>query len=143
VRLTPPTGKSASHESVDLNSQGFSLHKRLLSFRYAGNGLRLLARHEHNAWIHLTASLLVAGAGFALHVRPSDWRWLVAAMALVWMAEAFNTAIEALCDRICIERDVAIGRIKDLAAGAVLIAAITAATIGLLTFLPYLKVARP
>jgi len=119
----------------------FGLRSRLLSFRYAGNGLRLLVWREQNARIHLAASLLVICSGFALRVTLADWRWLIFAMALVWMAEAFNTAMEALSDRICMERDVAIGGIKDLAAGAVLIAAIAAATIGLLTLLPYVAVA--
>lgn len=124
-------------ESTDPTRAGFSLYSRLLSFRYAGDGLRLLVQREHNAWIHAAATLLVICSGFALHITVADWRWLVCAIVLVWMAEAFNTAIECLCDHICMERDAAIGRIKDLAAGAVLISAIAAAAIGLLTFLPY------
>ena len=130
-------------ESTDPMRTGFSLYSRLLSFRDAGNRLRLLVRREHNAWIHAAATLLVICSGFALRITLADWRWLVSAIALVWMAEALNTAIEALCDRICIERDAAIGRIKDLAAGGVLIAAIAAAAIGLLTLLPYIGEARP
>lgn len=55
---------------------------------------------------------------------------------LVWLAEAFNTAVEGLCDRIHPEFDPAIGRIKDLGAGGVLVASIAAALIGVLTLGP-------
>ncbi|TCM19616.1 diacylglycerol kinase (ATP) [Novosphingobium sp. PhB165] len=114
----------------------FSVVARVRSFIYAWRGLRQLVEGEHNARLHLTASLGVVAAGLFLQVSASDWRWLVLAMALVWLAEALNTAIEELCDRIEPGFDEAIGRIKDIAAGAVLIAAIAAAGIGLLTLGP-------
>ena len=59
------------------------------------------------------------------------------AIALVWVAEAFNTAIEQLGDAITIEREPRIGFAKDIAAGAVLVTAIAAAAIGALTLAPY------
>lgn len=114
----------------------FSPKARLTSFVYAWRGVIALVRQEHNARLHLVASLLAAAAGAALHISTDDWRWLIAAMALVWLAEALNTAIEELCDRVSPEFDVAIGRAKDLGAGAVLIASIAAALIGLLTLGP-------
>jgi diacylglycerol kinase (ATP) len=116
----------------------FSLRNRLASFRYAASGLILLVRREPNARIHLAATLIIMATGTALRVSVADWCWLVGAMAGVWMAEAFNTAIEVLCDRVCQERDPAIGQAKDLAAGGVLIASIAAGAIGLLVFLPHL-----
>jgi len=114
----------------------FSVRARLKSFTFAGRGLRWLVTEEHNAWLHLVASLLVIAAGLALQISSSDWRWLVSAIATVWLAETFNTAIEDLCDRISPEFDPAIGRIKDLAAAGVLIASVAAALIGLLTLAP-------
>jgi diacylglycerol kinase (ATP) len=69
-------------------------------------------------------------------MSAGEWRWLFLAMALVWLAEAFNTAIEKLCDRIEPGFDPAIGRIKDVSAGAVLIASFAAALIGVLTLAP-------
>lgn len=114
----------------------FSVRARLKSFTFAGRGLRWLVTDEHNAWLHVAASLLATAAGLLLQISVSDWRWLVSAIATVWLAEAFNTAIENLCDRISPEFDTAIGRIKDLSAGGVLIASITAALIGLLTLVP-------
>ncbi|MET3711543.1 diacylglycerol kinase (ATP) [Sphingomonas trueperi] len=116
--------------------KGFSISARLKSFRYAIRGLRVLVREEHNARVHLAASLCAVAAGAALQLSAAEWRWLVLAIALVWLAEAFNTAIEDLCDRICPDFDPAIGRIKDLAAGGVLVASLAAAAIGLLTLGP-------
>jgi diacylglycerol kinase (ATP) len=114
----------------------FSVRARLKSFIYAARGLRWLAQDEHNAWLHLAASAAVIASGFMLHVSLDDWRWLVAAITLVWVAEAINTAIEELCDRVSSEFDPSIGRVKDLAAGAVLVASLGAVVIGLLTLGP-------
>lgn len=116
-----------------------AVRARLASFGHAGRGLWLLLRREPNARIHLAVSVIVCAAALVLRLPSADWRWLVAAMALVWIAEALNTAVELLCDRVCAGFDPAIGRVKDAAAGAVLLAAIAAALIGLLTFLPPLR----
>lgn len=113
-----------------------SARARLKSFVYAGRGLHSLVRTEHNAWLHLAASAVVIAAGFALKISLDDWRWIALAIALVWIAEAFNTAIEELCDRFTDAFDPAIGRVKDLAAGGVLLASVGAVIIGLLTFGP-------
>ncbi|WP_245824738.1 diacylglycerol kinase family protein [Sphingomonas azotifigens] len=123
----------SDHQTVP---KAFRISARLKSFRYAIRGLRVLVREEHNARVHLAASLGAVAAGAALGLSLPEWRWLVLAIALVWLAEAFNTAIEDLCDRICPDFDPAIGRIKDLAAGGVLVASLAAAAIGLLTLGP-------
>ncbi len=73
-----------------------------------------------------------------LVISASDWRWIVLAIGLVWVAEALNTAVEQLGDAISLERDPRIGFAKDVAAGAVLVAALVAALIGALTLIPYL-----
>lgn len=78
----------------------FSIAARFRSFTYAWRGLRRLVQYEHNARLHLAGSLAVVAAGLFLKVSANDWRWLILAMALVWLAEAFNTAIEELCDRV-------------------------------------------
>lgn len=114
----------------------FSVGARLKSFVYAGRGLRWLVQDEHNARLHLAASLAVVACGLYLRVSIEEWRWLVVAIALVWMAEAFNTVVEELCDRIQPDFDPAIGRIKDLSAGAVLVASIASFLIGLFTLGP-------
>ncbi len=73
-----------------------------------------------------------------LGISSADWRWVVLAFALVWVAEAFDTAIVRLGDAVTTEREPRIGFAKDIAAGAVLVSAIAAAAIGVLTWLPYL-----
>ena len=79
---------------------------------------------------------MVIALGWFLRVGRSDWCWLVVAISMVWCAEAFNTAVERLADRVTMERDPLIKQAKDLAAGAVLCAALGAAVIGLLVLGP-------
>jgi diacylglycerol kinase (ATP) len=133
-----PTCEADEELSALRRSTRFSWRARLSGFSHALDGLRLLLRHEHNAWIHLAATLLVMSAASAARLSWSDWRWLVAAIALVWLAEAFNTAIEQLCNRVSPGPDPVIKRVKDLAAGAVLIASAAAALIGFFTLFPHL-----
>lgn len=119
-------------------ARGFSLADRLRSFGFAFEGIADLFRREHNAWVHLAAAAFVVAAGLALHIGSSDWRWLILCVALVLAAEALNTAIEVLCDLVQPERHPAIKRVKDLAAGAVLLCALGAASIGVATLFPYM-----
>lgn len=112
------------------------LNARLKSFVYATNGVLVLVRTQFNAKIHLAATVLVIIAGFWLHVSPRDWALLVIAMVSVWIAEGINTAIEAIVDLVSPEFHPIAGKIKDVAAGAVLIAALGAAIVGLIIFVP-------
>ncbi|WP_370652481.1 diacylglycerol kinase family protein [Aquabacterium sp.] len=121
---------------------GFTLAARVKSFGYAFEGIALMLKTQHNAWLHLGASLLVAGMAWWWGVSASDWRWLLLAMAMVWGAEAMNTAVEFLCDVVSPQYAPAVKGAKDIAAGAVLIAAVAAALIGALTFWPYVEL-RP
>lgn len=118
-------------------NQPFRLRQRLHSFRYALAGLGTLLRTQHNAWIHAAATLLVIGAALYLGLNAYEWLWLVLAMVLVWMAEAFNTAIEMLADAVTREQHPLIGQAKDVAAGAVLVAALGAFIIGVLVLGPH------
>lgn len=120
-----------------MDDNGFSLTARLKSFRYAFAGVAFMLRTQHNAWLHLAASGLVIAAGIFLRVSAGDWRWLVAAMVMVWVAETFNTAVEYVCDVVSPGYSEVVKHAKDIAAGAVLIAALGAAAIGALTLLPY------
>jgi diacylglycerol kinase (ATP) len=116
----------------------FALVQRLHSFRHAFRGLRFLIVSQHNARIHAVATVLVIALGIVLRVTRQDWLWLIVAIALVWIAEAFNTALETIADEISLKHRARLGRAKDLAAAAVLLAAITAAVIGLIVFTPRL-----
>ncbi len=113
----------------------FSLCDRFRSFVYAGKGLKLLLR-EHNTWVHLFATFCVIVVGACCSLSTGEWAVLAVVIGGVWITEALNTAIERLCDHVTPERHPEIGRIKDVAAGAVLLAAITAVVTGLLVFIP-------
>ncbi len=108
----------------------------LYNFRYAFRGVGILFRDERNAWIHLTAALIVTLLGAFLGLSRIEWMIVVMVIAVVIAAEAFNSALERLCDRVSAEYHPLIGQAKDLAAGAVLITAIGAALVGLILFVP-------
>lgn len=97
-----------------------------------------MIRSQHNAWLHALATAIVIGAGLSLHLSRYEWCWLILAIMAVWSAEALNTAFEFLADAASPTYHPLIGKAKDVAAGAVLIAAIGAACIGLLIFGPHL-----
>lgn len=115
---------------------GFNVKDRLKSFRHALNGIRSLIILEHNARVHCAATLAVILTGIVCNVSANEWRWLALAIGLVWVTEAINTAIEALCDLVHPEFHPQIKLVKDLAAGAVLVAAVTALMIGASVFWP-------
>lgn len=112
--------------------------RRWRSLGHATLGLVRLVRGEVHARVYLAATLLVGVAGWQAQFTAEAWRWLILACALVWSAEAINTAIERLGDRVCASHDPAIGAAKDLAAGALLVAALAASAIGASLFLPLL-----
>jgi diacylglycerol kinase len=116
----------------------FSWKARLKSFSYAGDGFRALFRTEHNAWIHFTLTVAAGAAGVVLGISKEEWLALIIVFGLVWMAELFNTCLEKVMDFLTEERHPQIKIIKDLAAAAVLTAAIVAFLVGLLIFIPRL-----
>ena len=114
------------------------LRARLRSVGFALRGVATLIRTQPNARIHLVAMILVIVAGLALSVGAGEWALLAFAIGLVWTAEAANTALEALANRITTDIDPQIRRAKDIAAGSVLLASITASAIGFLVLGPRL-----
>lgn len=118
----------------------FTWRSRIRSFGHALEGMATLLKTQHNAWLHLLATGLVGLAAAMLGVSASDWRWLVVAITLVWAAEAMNTAVEFLCDVVSPQYAPAVKGAKDIAAGGVLITALGAAAIGVLTLWPYVVV---
>ena len=114
----------------------FSLAARVRSFGHAFRGVGRLLATQHNARIHAAATVVVLGLGTLLGLGRSEWVALLVAIAMVWVAEAFNTAIEHLCDRVSPEYDPLVGHAKDVAAGGVLIAAGAAVLIGILVLAP-------
>lgn len=109
---------------------------RLRSFADATAGLVHVLRSQANAQLHAVATIVVVGAGLFCQLAVLEWALIVAAIALVWTAEAVNTAIEAAIDLASPERHPLAGKAKDAAAGAVLVAALGAALIGVCVFGP-------
>lgn len=116
----------------------FSLVKRAESFTHAWRGLSIFMKSTHNAWIHTTLFILAFLLGFHFHITPSEWMFLVLAAGAVFIAEAFNTAIEIDIDLTSPEEHPYARDTKDVAAGAVLLSAIMACIVGCIIFIPYL-----
>ena len=110
----------------------------LNSFKYALRGIRILITTQRNARIHLIATITVLGAGLYFGITPVEWCLLVLAMGAVWTAEALNTSLETVVDMVSPEIHTLAAKAKDVAAGAVLISAISSAVIGILIFGRYL-----
>jgi diacylglycerol kinase (ATP) len=119
----------------------FSLVKRAKSFTYAGRGIWILIKTTHNAWVHIFFLCFAVLLGLFFHITRIEWMMLVFAAGMVFAAEAFNTAIEIDIDLTSPDIHPFARDSKDVAAGAVLIAAVTALIIGLLIFVPYLVAA--
>jgi diacylglycerol kinase (ATP) len=119
-----------------MQSEKFSIRSRLLSFTHASRGVRQFVWHEHNARIHLVATTGVIIAAIALKIKGAEAAVLAIVTGMVWVTEIINTCFEKLADHITKERHPEIKIIKDLAAGAVLIAAIIAVIAGLFIFIP-------
>ena len=116
----------------------FLIIDRVKSFGFAFAGLAAMLRTQHNAWIHLASTVAAVSAGLWFAVTREEWAWLVLAIVAVWTAEALNTAFELMCDVASPEFHPLVKQAKDVAAGAVLIAAFGATIIGLLVFAPRL-----
>lgn len=106
------------------------------SFTFAFAGMGFLLRAEPNMRIHLGAAAAVVTMGTWLQIGMSDWRWIVAAITMVLVAEALNTGVEQACNAISREHRAEIKTAKDVAAAAVLIAAVAALLIGASVFGP-------
>jgi diacylglycerol kinase (ATP) len=122
------------------NIPSFSWKARLKSFKYAWEGIVSFFRLEYNAQIHLAITVLVLVLSVTLKLSKWEVIAVVFSIAIVWVVEMINTVIEKMMDFICIERHPQIKLIKDLAAGAVLVAAIAAAIIGCIIFIPKLVI---
>ncbi|MBI4315667.1 MAG: diacylglycerol kinase family protein [Chloroflexi bacterium] len=109
---------------------------RLASFRHAFSGWWYVIRTQRNAWIHTVLSTVVVLLGLWLRLERRDWALILLTIAVVWISEFVNTALEAVVDLASpgIHPLAKVG--KDVGAAAVLIAAITAVLVGLLVLGP-------
>ena len=125
------------HQSFITNRQllmKYDLKKQLRSFGYAWKGIQSCVGKEQNLSFHLIAAMAVIIAGIVLGITRTEWIMVVMCIGTVIAAD---TAIEKLVDLVSPERHPVAGRVKDIAAGAVLICAVAAAIIGLIIFIPY------
>ena len=108
----------------------------LRSFVFAGRGLAAGLRGQRNIKVMLALAVVAAGLGLWLGISALEWAVLALCYGLVLSLELVNTAGEGLIDQVCPDHDPQFGRIKDILAAAVLIAALATAAVGLLIFVP-------
>jgi diacylglycerol kinase (ATP) len=116
--------------------QKFSMHSRLKSFQYAFEGFRHFFLTEHNAWLHALATVTIIGVSLTVGISASEWMAIIFAIALVWITEMLNTAVEKSMDHLSPATHPNVKLIKDIAAAAVLTAALAACVIALIIFIP-------
>lgn len=115
------------------------LKARIQSFRHAFQGIATLISTQAHARLHLLATVIVIGAGIRLHLRRWEWVAVLLCIGMIWLGEALNTALEFLADEVTMERRELIGKAKDVAAGGVLIASLTAVAVAGMVFLNHLR----
>ena len=114
------------------------MEKFLKSFIYAIHGIWSAIADQRNLKFQLGVAIIVVGAGFYLGIASMEWCVILLCIALVIGLELVNTALENLVDLVTMERNPLAGKIKDIAAGAVLIVSIISLIIGLIIFRKYL-----
>ncbi|MBE7551944.1 MAG: diacylglycerol kinase family protein [Anaerolineales bacterium] len=113
---------------------------RIESFRYAFAGIWYTLKTQRNAQIHVGIAGFIVVLGLALNLTLTEWAIIALTTGFVWATEMLNTVAEAAMDYATADFDPQVKIVKDVAAGAVLIAAITAVTVGLLILGPRLLV---
>jgi diacylglycerol kinase (ATP) len=114
------------------------LSGRMKSMKYALQGAYKLANTEHSVIAQLSVGVLVSIAGFYFGITKTEWLFQTLAIGIVLSVEGLNTAVEKIADFIHPEYHERIGFIKDIAAGAVFFAAITAIIIATIIYVPYI-----
>jgi len=110
--------------------------KLLKSFAFALNGLKVCFTSETNFKIHAVLAVIAISLGIGLAISNAEWLAIIFCIAFVTAMEMINTAIEKLCDVVNTAVHPGIKKVKDIAAGAVLLAAVCSLIIGLIIFLP-------
>ncbi len=108
------------------------LRTRRRSFAWAFRGLVYAFKTQPNIWVHAVATLLVIAVSIWLQISKIEWLAIIMAIGLVWVAELMNTVAETIVNISSPDKHPLARIAKDLAAAAVLITAIVAATIGII-----------
>lgn len=111
---------------------------RARSFGFAWKGIKTLFGSEANAKVHLCVAALVIAASFIFGLSGMEWCVVLHCIGAVFMAEGFNTALEAVADKVSPEFHPLIGKAKDVAAGAVLLLVVAVVVVGLIVFIPHI-----
>lgn len=109
---------------------------RIRSFGYAFKGIATFIRTQAHAKVHLLAIVLISALGWAFSLNANEWVQIILCMALVIVAETINTALEFLVDLVSPDYHDLAGKVKDVAAGAVLLAVIFCAIVWGIIFIP-------
>ena len=110
---------------------------RMKSMTYAYQGAKKLITTEHSVMVQFSLGILMTIAGFYFGITKAEWIFQTFAIGLVMSMEGLNTAVEKIADFIHPNYHARIGFIKDIAAGAVFFAAMTAIAVGLIIYIPY------
>ena len=110
---------------------------RMKSMTYAVQGAKKLITTEHSVMVQFSLGILMTIAGFYFGITKAEWIFQTFAIGLVMSMEGLNTAVEKIADFIHPNYHERIGFIKDIAAGAVFFAAMTAIAVGLIIYIPY------
>jgi diacylglycerol kinase len=131
-----------NHQSASMqhNKGKSGLRDRLLSFKYAFQGLSQIFNKEVNFRIHMAVAILVVGLGVLLRINKIEWLLVIFSIGWVVALEILNSAVERLVDLVSPQNSEKAKQIKDMAAAGVLVAAIVAAFAGVMVFLPHLLI---
>lgn len=114
-------------------------NRHVVSFKYAFQGFCAALKEEPNLKFHFLAGVVVIMTSLILQISRTDWLVIIFLIGFVVSVELTNTAIEAVVDEFTEKEHPGAKLAKDISAGAVLVAAVTSATIGIIIFLPYIK----
>lgn len=121
---------------MEVNKDTTFFTGRLKSVGFAVKGALKLITTEHSVMVQSAIAVLMIIAGFYYTISPTEWMFQILAFGLVLSIEGLNTAVEKIADFIHPDYHERIGFIKDIAAGAVFFAALSAIAIGLIIYLP-------
>ncbi|PRX51978.1 diacylglycerol kinase [Salegentibacter salegens] len=114
------------------------LGKRIRGGGYAIKGAWLLLKHEQSIQVQFVLAIIMCVAGYFFGITKTEWMFQFVAIGLVMTAEGLNSGLEAMADFVHPDFHSKIGHIKDIAAGAVFIAAVIALIIGVFIYFPYI-----
>jgi diacylglycerol kinase (ATP) len=118
------------------DTQRHTIRNHSKGFYHAFSGIWHFVISERNATVHLAATILVIAAAIYFRVSLGEAMALTFSIGIVWITELLNTCLEKTLDFISKDEDPKLKFIKDVAAGAVLIASFTALIVGLFIFIP-------